>query len=101
MKEQVEVMDASKADPDAFVEADLDFHLALAEAAGDPIILSLIDSLVGVLREHRIGIFHVTGAAEAGQGHHEKIPEAGDDRDSARAREAMNAPLKTRRAASR
>ena len=32
MREQVEVMDASKTDPDAYIEADLDFHLALAEA---------------------------------------------------------------------
>jgi len=101
MKEQVEVMDASKADPDAFIEADLDFHLALAEAAGNPIILSLIDSIVGLLREQRIGIFQVKGGAERGQYHHKKILEAIEHRDSAGAREAMKAHLKQVREDSR
>src|ERR1700693_1531530 len=57
MREAVEVMDNSKTEPEAFIEADLDFHLALAEAASNPLILSLIDSIVGVLREQRMGIF--------------------------------------------
>ncbi len=94
MREQVRVMDASKDDPEAYIEADLDFHLALAEAAGNPIILSLIDSIVGILREQRIGIFQVKGGAERGQYHHKKILEAVEHRDSAGAREAMKAHLK-------
>src|SRR5271170_586223 len=57
MREAVAVMDRAQRDPDAFIEADLDFHLALAEAAGNQIILSLIDSIVGLLREQRILIF--------------------------------------------
>src|SRR5882757_3466669 len=101
VKEQVEVMDASKSDPDAYIEADLDFHLALAEAAGNPIILSLIDSIVGLLREQRIGIFQVKGGAERGQYHHKKILEAIEHRDSAGAREAMKAHLKQVREDSR
>jgi len=101
MKEQVEVMDTSKTDPDAFIEADLDFHLALAEAAGNPIILSLIDSIVGLLREQRIGIFQVKGGAERGQYHHKKILEAIEHRDAAGAREAMKAHLKQVREDSR
>jgi GntR family transcriptional repressor for pyruvate dehydrogenase complex len=36
MREAVDEMDRSLHDPDAYVEADLDFHLALAEAAGNP-----------------------------------------------------------------
>jgi GntR family transcriptional repressor for pyruvate dehydrogenase complex len=101
MKEQVEVMDASKTDPDAYIEADLDFHLALAEAAGNPIILSLIDSIVGLLREQRMGIFQVKGGPERGQYHHKKILEAIEHRDSAGAREAMKAHLKQVREDSR
>src|SRR5208282_1622782 len=57
MREAVAVMDRAQRDPDAYIEADLDFHLALAEAAGNQIILSLIDSIVGLLREQRIRIF--------------------------------------------
>jgi len=66
MREQVGVMDESRKDPEAFIEADLDFHLALAEAAANPLILSLIDSIVGLLREQRMGIFQVEGGPERG-----------------------------------
>ncbi|PYU83257.1 MAG: hypothetical protein DMG51_12475, partial [Acidobacteria bacterium] len=76
MREQVAVMDSARKDPDAFIEADLDFHLALAEAAANPLILSLIDSIVGLLREQRMGIFQVEGGPERGQYHHKKILEA-------------------------
>jgi GntR family transcriptional repressor for pyruvate dehydrogenase complex len=79
--------------PDAYIEADLDFHLALAEAAGNPLILSLLDSLVGVLREQRIGIFAVTGGPERGQFHHKLILEAIEQRSASRARKAMRAHL--------
>jgi GntR family transcriptional regulator, transcriptional repressor for pyruvate dehydrogenase complex len=94
MRQQVAVMDAAaKDDPDTFIEADLDFHLALAEAAANPIILSLIDSIVGLLREQRMGIFQVEGGPERGQYHHKKILEAVEHRDAAGAREAMRAHL--------
>jgi GntR family transcriptional regulator, transcriptional repressor for pyruvate dehydrogenase complex len=94
LREQVQVMDQAKNDPDAFIEADLDFHLTLAEAAGNPIILSLIDSIVGLLREQRMGIFHVDGGPERGQYHHKRILDAIEHRDAAGAREAMRAHLK-------
>ncbi len=94
MREQVGIMDQARKDPDAFIEADLDFHLALAEAAANPIILSLIDSIVGLLREQRIGIFQVEGGPERGQYHHKKIMEAIEHRDSAGARDAMKAHLR-------
>jgi GntR family transcriptional regulator, transcriptional repressor for pyruvate dehydrogenase complex len=93
MREQVAVMDGACKDPDAFIEADLDFHLALAEAAANPIILSLIDSIVGLLREQRMGIFQVEGGPERGQHHHKKILKAIELRDPTGAREAMKAHL--------
>src|SRR5882762_2570116 len=67
MREAIAVMDAAKQNPDAFIEADLDFHLALAEAAANPLILSLLDSIVGLLREQRCRIFAVDGGPERGQ----------------------------------
>src|SRR5437879_8842197 len=93
MREQVAVMDSARKDPDAFIEADLDFHLALAEAAANPLILSLIDSIVGLLREQRLRIFKVPGGPERGQVHHKRILEAMERHDSKRAREAMKAHL--------
>ena len=101
MRQQVATMDAAKRDPEAYIEADLDFHLALAEAAGNPIILSLIDSIVGLLREQRMGIFQVEGGPERGQYHHKRILEAVEHRDPVGAREAMKAHLKQVREDSR
>ena len=93
MREAVAVMDAAGQDPDAYIEADLDFHLALAEGAANPLILSLIDSIVGLLREQRMRIFRVSGGPERGQVHHKKILDAIERRDPEKAREAMKAHL--------
>jgi GntR family transcriptional repressor for pyruvate dehydrogenase complex len=93
MREAVAVMERSQKDPAAYIEADLDFHLALAEAAGNPLILSLIDSIVGLLREQRMKIFNVEGGPERGQIHHKLILEAMERRDPARARDAMRSHL--------
>jgi len=93
MREAVEEMDRSLRDPDAYVEADLDFHLALAEAAGNPLILSLLDSIVGLLREQRSRIFNVDGGPERGQLHHKRILAAVEQGNPEAAREAMRAHL--------
>lgn len=93
MREAVAVMERSQADPAAYIEADLDFHLALAEAAANPLILSLIDSIVGLLREQRIKIFNVEGGPQRGQVHHKRILDALERHDSELARNAMRAHL--------
>ncbi|HET7441578.1 MAG TPA: FadR/GntR family transcriptional regulator [Terriglobales bacterium] len=101
MREAVAVMDQALRDPDAYIEADLDFHLSLAEAAENPIILSLIDSIVGLLREQRLRIFYVDGGPERGQSHHKRILEAVEARDADRSRDAMRAHLQQVREDSR
>jgi GntR family transcriptional regulator, transcriptional repressor for pyruvate dehydrogenase complex len=93
MREAVGTMDRSQKDPAAYIEADLDFHLALAEAVANPLILSLIDSIVGLLREQRIKIFNVEGGPQRGQIHHKRILEAVERRDPEMARGAMRAHL--------
>jgi len=101
LRQAVAVMDAAKRDPDSYIEADLDFHLELAEAAANPLILSLIDSIVGVLSEQRMRIFEVEGGPDRGQFHHKKILEAMEHRDAQGAREAMRAHLRQVREDSR
>jgi GntR family transcriptional regulator, transcriptional repressor for pyruvate dehydrogenase complex len=93
MQEAYEVMDRSREDPAGYIEADLDFHLAMAEAAGNPLILSLIDSIVDLLREQRVRIFQVEGGPERGQFHHRQILDAMIQRDAEKARAAMRAHL--------
>ena len=93
MRESVAIMDHNLEDPDAYIEADLDFHLALAEAAANPLVLSLLDSIVGLLREQRLRIFRVDGGPERGQFHHKRILTAIESRDPEKARAAMRAHL--------
>jgi GntR family transcriptional regulator, transcriptional repressor for pyruvate dehydrogenase complex len=93
MREAVSIMDRAGPDPEAYIEADLDFHLALAEAAANPLILSLLDSIVGLLREQRLRIFRVPGGPERGQFHHKRILEAVERHDAEKARQAMRAHL--------
>ncbi len=93
MRTAVNVMDNAGPDSDAYIEADLDFHLALAEAAANPIVLSLIDSIVGLLREQRVRISLVEGGPERGQRYHRSILEAIERHDPQGARAAMQAHL--------
>jgi GntR family transcriptional regulator, transcriptional repressor for pyruvate dehydrogenase complex len=93
MRDAFDVMDQAGRDSDAFIEADLDFHLALAEAAANPIVLSLIDSIVGLLREQRLRIFRIGGGPQRGQDHHKRILEAIERHDPQGARGAMQAHL--------
>jgi GntR family transcriptional repressor for pyruvate dehydrogenase complex len=93
MRESIMVMDAAR-DAEGFIEGDLDFHLALAEAAGNPLILSLIDSIVGLLREQRMRTYYIDGGPERGQYHHKRILEAIERGDPQGARDAMCAHLR-------
>jgi DNA-binding FadR family transcriptional regulator len=93
MREAVAAMDRAGKDPQTYIESDLDFHLALAEGAANPLILSLLDSIVALLREQRLRIFRVPGGPERGQIYHKRILDAVERRDSGKAREAMRAHL--------
>lgn len=93
MREAFQTMDQNLENPDGYIEADLEFHLALAEAAGNPLILSLLHSIVGLLREERIRLFQVKGAPERSQRHHKHILESVEQHDAKAAREAMRAHL--------
>ncbi len=89
MQEAYAAMDASIGNADLFVEADLDFHLALAEATQNPLIPALMDTIIGLLREQRRRTALVEGGLQRGQFHHKKILEAIIKHDSQAARIAM------------
>ncbi len=94
MRKAVEAMDAAMDSPEGFIEADLDFHLALAEGTGNTLIPFLIDPIVGLLREQRTRIFNVPGGPARGQLHHKRILAAVTNRDPEAARQAMRDHLK-------
>jgi GntR family transcriptional repressor for pyruvate dehydrogenase complex len=56
-------------------------------------VLSLLDSIVGLLREQRMKIFQKDGGPERGQFHHKRILAAIEARDPDEARAAMRAHL--------
>jgi DNA-binding FadR family transcriptional regulator len=93
MEEAVKAMDQAMDDPDTFIEADLDFHLALAQGSNNALIPILIDSLVDLLREHRKRAASVEGGLERGQPYHKIIFEAIKSNDTEAARDSMRAHL--------
>ncbi len=94
LQEAVKIMDQSLDNANAYIEADLDFHLALAEATQNMMILTLIDSIIDLLREQRARIFHVEGGPQRGQIYHKRILDAVIRHDTTAACEAMQAHLK-------
>ena len=93
MTAAVEMMETALDNAEIFVEADLDFHLALAETTQNPLIPVLMDSVIDLLREQRKRTGNVEGGLARGQYHHKKILEAVIQRDSLAARQAMQAHL--------
>lgn len=93
MQDAVAVMDEATDDADRYIEADLEFHLALAKATQNPLIPVLIDPIINLLQEQRRGIFSVEGGPQRGQAHHKRILEAVIKHDSVAAHQAMVAHL--------
>ncbi|MDO8753520.1 MAG: FadR/GntR family transcriptional regulator [Anaerolineales bacterium] len=89
MRNAVVIMDTALDNVDVFVEADLDFHLALAEGTQNPFIPILMDSIIDLLREQRKRIGLTKGGLQRGQIHHKQILEAVIRRDPQAARQAM------------
>jgi GntR family transcriptional regulator, transcriptional repressor for pyruvate dehydrogenase complex len=94
MQEAVNIMDTALDNVDVFVEADLDFHLALAEGTQNLIIPILMDSIIDLLREQRKRTGLTKGGLQRGQVHHKKILDAVTRRDPQAARQAMQDHLK-------
>ena len=94
MREAVAVMDANLHDAEAFIVADNQFHEALARATQNPLILVLVNSIVGLLSEQRKQIFDVEGGPQRGQIHHKNILDCVSRHDVESARIAMRVHLR-------
>jgi len=101
MQEAVAQMEAALGDIEAFIEADLDFHFALAEGTQNLLIPTLVDSLVVLLREQRKRIAFVEGGMARAQTHHKKILKAIFRGDPEAAKKAMREHLRQIRADSK
>jgi GntR family transcriptional repressor for pyruvate dehydrogenase complex len=96
MCDAVAIMEEATANgnSEVFVEADLDFHLALAEATQNAVIPVLMDSIIELLREERKRTGLATDGLKRGQSHHKKILEAIINRDPEAARNAMESHMR-------
>ncbi len=101
MTKALQTMEIALDNVDIFAEADLDFHLALAEATQNPLIPSLMDSIIDLLREERKRTGAAEGGLARGQCHHKKILAAVICRDPQAARKAMQDHLQQVRQDSR
>ena len=93
LREAVETMARSLRRAGDYIAADSLFHRTLALATQNPLIVSLVDSIVGLLAEQRSLIFSVPGGPERGQVFHKTLLEAIEQRDVELARTAMRAHL--------
>lgn len=93
LRELAEVMAAHKDGNDEWVRADLAFHRVIAEAAGNTLMLFLMEALVGIM-EDTIRALHVqrdVRDANATLKRHIAIADAIETRDPEQARRAMQA----------
>jgi GntR family transcriptional repressor for pyruvate dehydrogenase complex len=71
----IAVMKASSADPELFAEADLDFHMAVAKAAKNPIFIKVNSIIKSILSASMAGIVRALGPRD-GLFYHRKILDA-------------------------
>ncbi len=90
MQVAIDTMESSIDDVETFITGDQDFHLALARATQNQLIVELIDSVVELLGEQRRQIFlaGVNGPSR-GQKHHRRILAAVKAHDKEQARRCM------------
>jgi GntR family transcriptional repressor for pyruvate dehydrogenase complex len=90
MAAAIDSMDRSLDDVETFISADHDFHLALAKATKNQLIVYLIDSIVDSLTQQRRQLFLAgINSPIRGQAHHKRILNALRQRQPEQAREAI------------
>jgi GntR family transcriptional repressor for pyruvate dehydrogenase complex len=95
MDEAIEEMAKGLEEPegDAFIDADLRFHLAVAEATGNRVLLHSMHAVRDVIRRMLMTVFNLPGSAARAVEEHRSIRAAIADGEPARAREEMRAHL--------
>jgi DNA-binding FadR family transcriptional regulator len=81
------------ADPEDFLDADMDLHSAIVEATQNPLIVSLYASIAQLGAATRKRTAYISGVRESTLDNHRKIVEALASRDADRSREAMELHL--------
>jgi GntR family transcriptional regulator, transcriptional repressor for pyruvate dehydrogenase complex len=78
---------------DEYLRADVDFHFAIATAAGNPILGQFLTLLRNLMREWILRSLHQPEAAQEAVAHHRKIVDSIRAHEPAKARKAMETHL--------
>ncbi len=89
MREILHEQEASIKRGDIGIKADTSFHFLLAEAAGNEILLRIMDSLMALLHETREASLHTSGRSATSLKQHKAIVRAIEARDPAAAERRM------------
>lgn len=90
----VEQQRASLGDMASFVTLDMDFHVAIAAIAGNPIFVAVSRAMLGWLRQYRAEMLHWSGKENVTIAEHVEIVDRIGAGDAAGAEEAMTRHLK-------
>ena len=90
MAEEVTGMFASLTDPQTFLIHDVRFHRAVAAAAGNPVLLALVEMISSLVYEQRRMTVERAHDLKESAEMHRRIYQAIRDKDSARARAEMS-----------
>jgi len=97
IEESLERMEKDLDDPNANVAADLEFHLALARATHNGILLSVLQPLIEPIHECMLRGTHVPTAALRAVAYHRSIADAVRKRAPREARASMHQHMHTTR----
>jgi GntR family transcriptional repressor for pyruvate dehydrogenase complex len=93
LEERLDAMRAAGDDVDSYMEADIAFHLEIAEASGNEVFANLISNLRALLRVWVSRVLHHAGETKTSLAMHEPILEAIAAGDADAARAAMRAHM--------
>ncbi|NLV74786.1 MAG: FadR family transcriptional regulator [Chloroflexi bacterium] len=93
LNESLAAMQTNTEDLDAFIAADLDFHLAVARAAHNEFLLVVLEPLVSIWSQVISLSSQAQGAPRVGISYHQKLAARILERDQQGAREVMGAHM--------
>ena len=93
MEQQLLLMEQAVETPDVFLEADLNFHIAIAEAAHNRLLLNAVQLIRNLMRQWIAQTLQVPGTAAEALRQHKQIYASIVAKDTEGARRAMAAHL--------
>src|ERR1700728_985943 len=84
--EQLRIMERTKKNPQEFVQADVDFHLAIGHSASSGILMNALQLIRNLLQQWILSAVAIKGVPEKACLQHKRVLQAIENRDGAAAR---------------